>query len=147
MEYDVDSEVLNYGFIKLALMTGTDLVPQWNFGEVTTYHNGSFLKALRMRLAPRGVPGILPFGCWWCPLMPRRVPLLSVFGKRVDIPHIPNPTREEVREHAARYCDALRELYDEYKFAYYSPEDAKTRSLVIFNEPKKATSGGGHKGG
>ena len=24
---------LNYGFVKLALMPGTDLVPQWNFGE------------------------------------------------------------------------------------------------------------------
>ena len=56
-------------------------------------------------------------------------------------PKNPNQTLHRKKE------DPVRTLHAQENSRYYSPEDAKTRSLVIFNEPKKATSGGGHKGG
>jgi hypothetical protein len=138
MKYDEDTEHLGFGIVKIALANGYDLVPCWHFGETTTYYNFQVGMKFRMMLNKYGIPGIMPFGRWWAPLMPRSTPLLSVHGAPVTMPRIESPTKEDVEEHAQRYCDALKALYEKYKYAYFPSEIAKDRHLRIVNEPSNS---------
>jgi 2-acylglycerol O-acyltransferase 2 len=138
MKYDEDTEHIGFGIVKIALANGYDLVPVWHFGETTTYYNFQVGMKYRMALNKYGIPGIMPFGRWWFPLLPRRGPLMSVHGTPIKMPKIENPTKADVEEHAQRYCDGLKALYEKYKYAYFPQDIAKDRHLRIVNEPKDA---------
>jgi hypothetical protein len=138
MKYDEDTEHLGFGIVKIALASGYDIVPCWHFGETATYRNVQVGMKFRLMLSKYGIPGIMPSGCWWAPLLPRSTPLLSVYGAPIKMPRIDKPTKADVEEHAQRYCDGLKELYEKYKYAYFPPEIAKNRHLRIVNEPKNA---------
>jgi hypothetical protein len=139
MKYDEDTEYLGFGIVKIALANGYDLIPVWHFGETSTFYNFQVGMKFRMMLSKYGIPGIMPFGRCWAPLLPRSTPLMSVHGAPIKMPRIENPTKADVEEHAQRYCEGLKELYEKYKYAYFPAEIAKDRHLRIVNEPKTTT--------
>eukprot|EP01004_Peranema_trichophorum_P006664 NODE_547_length_2609_cov_42.572405_g470_i0.p1 GENE.NODE_547_length_2609_cov_42.572405_g470_i0~~NODE_547_length_2609_cov_42.572405_g470_i0.p1 ORF type:complete len:832 (+),score=161.02 NODE_547_length_2609_cov_42.572405_g470_i0:208-2496(+) len=103
------------GFIRLALTYGADLVPMYCFGETqvldivrVTPIQQWFRK--KMKFAYPHVP----YGRWYMPL-PNRVPVTLVVGDPIPVPHIPNPTKEDVDQLHKKYFDTVRELFESHK--------------------------------
>lgn len=114
------------GFIKLALEVGnTDLVPVMAFGENDLYQQVNSSKSSRLYKLQSLVKNALGFTL---PLMhargvfnydvgiiPYRRPINVVVGKPIPIPHIPNPSADQVNRYQIQYMTELKELYDKYK--------------------------------
>lgn len=103
------------GFVRLALQEGASLVPVYMFGQSHLLDvlpgAGSYLEALSRRLR---VSLMFFFGSYYFPL-PRARPLTAVVGTPIPCPRIPQPTQEQVLDYHARFCRALRQLFDENK--------------------------------
>ena len=122
------------GFIKLALQHGFNVVPTYSFGENQTYSNVQGLWKFRLWLNSLSVPGIVVFGSWLFPLLPKRHPkgLTVVVGEPLVLPTISDPTRDEVKLWHDKYMASLVRLFEEHKEAYYGPEIAKTAKLELW---------------
>ena len=103
------------GFVKYALTYGYSLTPVYCFGENKTYSNIQGAWRLRFWLNSLGFPAIVPFGKWWCPLLPKSGRMHVVVGKALVLPTIESPTKDQVAEHHGRYIAALTDLYDRNK--------------------------------
>lgn len=99
------------GFVKYALRHGYDLVPCYNFGESDLFSNVQGMWRRRFALNSLDIPAVLPWGVPLLPALPRRRALVMAIGQPVYMPHIENPTKEEVERHHARYVMALKKLY------------------------------------
>ncbi|KXS11271.1 diacylglycerol acyltransferase [Gonapodya prolifera JEL478] len=111
-----------HGFVRLALETGTPLVPVYAFGETSLLYVNTppwlekFYAWFRKRFS--WVPLFLstsgddpwPFGWAF-----REVPVRVVVGQPLQLPHIPSPTSADVSAWHARYVDSLVSLYNTYK--------------------------------
>ena len=101
------------GFIKLALEYGYTIYPCYTFGESLLYYTysneklGLFLNKFKMPgVIPYTKTGVLPID---------DVRLITVIGKGIKIPIIPNPTQEHVNQYHKLYVDSLIAMYDKYK--------------------------------
>lgn len=104
------------GFVKYALRYGYDLVPVYTIGESDLAANVQGGWGWRFFLNNLGIPAVLPWGCAWLPLFPRRgVELVTAVGPAVKMPKIERPTNEEVSEHHARYVKEVQKLYERMK--------------------------------
>lgn len=114
------------GFVKLALKTGTDLVPVYMFGNTTVL---SVLTNWPLPAISRTAGVTLTFfwGRFGLP-MPKKVRLTYARGRPLGLPHITNPTQEDVDKWHAEYCKQLVALFDKYKG---SNSDYKHKTLVI----------------
>ncbi|CAJ1342943.1 unnamed protein product [Effrenium voratum] len=119
------------GFVKLALQTGTSLVPVFSFGETDLFGVFASSRFRRMQLWLQkqmgfGIPfffgraltgGVLHrvFGLSRG-VMPLRMPVQSVVGRpiHVDKP-VPKPTQEQIDELHQRYVEELQKVYNEWK--------------------------------
>ncbi|CAE8683601.1 unnamed protein product, partial [Polarella glacialis] len=101
------------GFVKYALRHGYDLVPCYAVGEADMFRNPQGLWKFRFWLNELSIPAVAPLGFPFFPLLPRRVPVSVVIGNPVKLPRIANPTDADVKEHHARYVEALQKLYKE----------------------------------
>lgn len=108
------------GFVKMALETGSALVPVYAFGETDTYEARSiadsptfFQWAHRIK---RITGFMIPMICGRGPLklVPLRRPIYVVIGAPIDIPKIPNPSGEDIDLYHQKYIEALQSLYHEY---------------------------------
>lgn len=122
------------GFIKLALKHGYNVVPVYTFGENKTYWNAQGLWKLRLWLNSLNVPGIVVFGSWLVPLLPKRHPngIKIVVGDTIVLPTIADPTREDVQLWHGKYIASLVRLFEDHKEEYYGPEIAKTTKLELW---------------
>ncbi|KAG3180208.1 hypothetical protein PC128_g15655 [Phytophthora cactorum] len=108
-----------FGFIKMALQYGYKVHPVYTFGEEYAYHAFSSLLKLRLKLNEFKLPGVVFFGRFDCCYLPRAdVDLITVVGKPLAVPHIENPTKEEVKKYHDEYIGALQKLFDRYKGVY-----------------------------
>jgi uncharacterized membrane protein YhdT len=115
------------GFIKLALQTGSYVVPTLSFGENEIYSTvpspkGSLMWKLNrftMNFFGFSLPIVLGRFLF---LLPNPYPLVTIVGKPLEIPNPPQsnyiPERELIAEWHAKYCDAIQSLYDRYKDIY-----------------------------
>lgn len=101
------------GFVKLALRHNAKLVPVYYFGNTTCLSalNSGPLAAISRKF---GVSLTLFWGRWFLPL-PRPVKLVYVRGRPIDLPHIPEPTKDDIDKWHRVYCAKLLELFDAYK--------------------------------
>ena len=107
------------GFVKLALETGSNLVPVYFFGERQAYklNDGPALAVSRLlkKLFGLGIP--LPHGRYHT-LQPYAVPITIVIGKPiVVVKAVPSPEEEAVDALHAEFVKQLHALYDEHKEA------------------------------
>lgn len=98
------------GFLKVALREGVDVVPAYFFG------NTSVLSVLRhgplASLSRRAGTALTIFwGKGGLPI-PRDHMLLYARGRPLGLPHIPEPTKEDVDKYHALYVKEVRRLYD-----------------------------------
>ena len=114
------------GFIKLALKNGADVVPVYLFGNTTCL---SALKAGPLAALSRklGVSLTIFWGRWWLPV-PRPTKMVYARGKPLGLPHIPNPSQDDINHWHQLYCNKLQALFENYK--QFNPDYAD-KILVI----------------
>jgi len=114
------------GFIKLALRSGADVVPVYMFGNTTVLSVLAWgpLASLSRSL---GMSVTFFWGRFGLP-MPNPVHMTYVRGRPLGMPHIENPSAEDVEKWHAVYCQKLTELFDNYKGR--NP-DYKHKKLII----------------
>jgi len=117
------------GFIKVAIRTGANLVPVYNFGENKMYHQvpnprGSLLRCVQSKIkkvfrvatplfSGRGFLNDY-FG-----LLPMRVPITTVVGAPIRIKQqMDDPSDEEIDELHQQYVEALVDLFETHKADY-----------------------------
>ncbi|TPX52300.1 hypothetical protein CcCBS67573_g09902 [Chytriomyces confervae] len=109
------------GFVKMAMTTGTSLVPVITFGE-NDYVNRidtPFTRTLA-KMTQRVAHFVFPvFEGRWGTAFPRRSRLTTVVGEPLHTELIENPTDEEVTAFHAKYLACLQGLYDQYKDVYF----------------------------
>eukprot|EP00919_Chromeraceae_sp_WS-2016_P061766 GHVR01146392.1.p1 GENE.GHVR01146392.1~~GHVR01146392.1.p1 ORF type:complete len:226 (+),score=-0.08 GHVR01146392.1:382-1059(+) len=106
------------GFIKYALQYGYRIVPCFTFGDFRCYWNAQGQWPFRLWLNSIGIPAVLFWGCWWCPLLPKQPPngIHVVFGKPIPAREpIANPSQEEIDKMHAEYIEAIVGLYERHK--------------------------------
>ena len=128
-----------YGFVKMALKTGSHLVPVFTFGESEVYPDDvcryasevdsstkmkreffkNFLKiSFWQRIAYETYINIM-FGLKTLIVVWKRIPLNTVVGKPIEINNIvENPSDEQVKELHQIYMTELEKLFHEYKSKY-----------------------------
>lgn len=99
------------GFVKVALREGVDIVPVYLFGNtsVLSVLKTGFLASLSRKMQ---VSLTYFWGKWYLPI-PRDEKLMYVRGKPLGLPHIPEPTDEDVNKWHAKYCSEVARLYNE----------------------------------
>ncbi len=110
------------GFVRLALASrGAHLVPVFSFGENEVYHamanpEGSLLRRAQ-ELCRRFFGFTFPVFCGrlWMPLMPLQRPLHCFVGAPIVLPHVPDPSKEDIYKWHGVYMDALRALFEKHK--------------------------------
>ncbi|TYZ57043.1 hypothetical protein PybrP1_000011 [[Pythium] brassicae (nom. inval.)] len=117
------------GIIRLALSTGTAVVPVFTFGETDLFYQvpnpaGSRLRRVQdaflawFRVSP---PLVVGRGILGCPagILPYAVPLHVVTGTPIPVPHIPAPSSADVAKYQEIYRRALEKLYADHAQRYY----------------------------
>ncbi|KAL3937644.1 MAG: hypothetical protein SGBAC_007296 [Bacillariaceae sp.] len=119
------------GLIKLAIRTGSDLVPCYLFGntKLLSCWAGEGIPKGRQVLEyisrKVGFALILIFGRFGLPV-PRRIPVLGVMGKPIPTHHIQceEPSPEQIKEVQDKLLDEMQDIFDRYK-GLYGWEDKK----------------------
>ena len=107
------------GFVKYALQYGYTLRPCYTFGEELTYRTFNFFEGFRMKLADRNIPPVLFIGNIFAPLMPlNNINLVTVCGEPLVLPHIINPSKQDIDEWHGKYVSSLQDLFDKHKATY-----------------------------
>ena len=111
------------GFVKMALTTGTPLVPSFTFGENKIYTKldnpeGSWIRRFQdwaqnlFGFAPVLFLGRGIFN-YNVGILPHRKPLTVVVGSPIKVEKILNPTRGDIESLHRKYVEALTALYNE----------------------------------
>jgi hypothetical protein len=108
-ERDV-ADVSSRGAIRLALLHGYAIRIAFAFGECKTAHNLQGAWRLRMWLAKRGVPAVVP----WLVVFGKS-PVRLVVSRALALPRIASPTACDVERWHGAYVAALRELHAAHK--------------------------------
>ncbi|KAL1407678.1 diacylglycerol O-acyltransferase 1 [Vanrija albida] len=127
-----------FGFIKVAIREGANLVPVFSFGENDIYEQlanekGSTVFKLQkqfQRVFGFTLPlfhgrGIFNYNYG---LMPYRHPIVSVIGRPVDVEQCDDPSPEMVQKVHQQYIDELVRIWDKYKDIYAKH---RTRELTL----------------
>lgn len=127
------------GFCRIALKTGSPIVPVINFGEVDLFDQPANPPGSRLRRFQEWVKsttGIAPvafvgrgFFQYSYGLIPRRKPINTVVGSPVEVEKIENPTQEQIDELHKRFCIALEDMFESHKSKYI--ENSENVKLVI----------------
>lgn len=121
------------GFVKIALRTGSSLVPVFSFGELDLYDQVPNPPGSRLRYWQemfKRITGVAPivvngrgifqysFG-----FVPRRRPLNTVVGAPIKTEKRPNPTPQEIDELHTKFCQELNNLFEKHKRKYIPDAD------------------------
>ncbi|KAK1922597.1 diacylglycerol acyltransferase [Papiliotrema laurentii] len=117
-----------FGFIKMAIKEGADLVPVFSFGENDVSRQmankpGSVLYKIQkkfQKIFGFTLPlfygrGIFNYNIG---LMPFRHPIVSVFGRPIRVEKDTKPSDQKVQELHEEYIEELMRIWDKYKDVY-----------------------------
>ncbi|CAJ1938036.1 unnamed protein product [Cylindrotheca closterium] len=113
------------GLIKLAIRTGSDLVPCYLFGNTKLLScwagegipkGREILEYISRKV---GFALILIFGRFGLPV-PRRIPVMGIMGKPIPTHHMKceEPTPEQIKEVQDKLIDEMQGIFDRYKGLY-----------------------------
>jgi hypothetical protein len=110
------------GMIKLAIKTGANLVPVYEFGNTHALSmwagEGIGARGLLERISRKvGFALIIIYGRFGLPI-PYRVPILGVMGKPIKCEKCDDPTSEQIFEIQAILLKEMQELFERYKDLY-----------------------------
>ena len=108
------------GFVKLAMQQGVPIIPVFSFGLAGTF-DCWLPRAQWMKDFGRKI-GFLPlvfFGLWGLPYSPGKpVDYTLVVGEPIKLPHLADPSLEEIHKYHAQYVHALETIFHTYKGRY-----------------------------
>ena len=107
-------DVTSRGAIRLALLHGYAIRVAFAFGERKTAHNLQGGWGLRMWLAKRGVPAVVP---WF--VVFGKSPVRLVVSRTLELPLVTSPTERDVEQWHSAYVSRLCELHTAHK----APDD------------------------
>ena len=104
------------GIFKMALETGTPIVPMLSFGEHSLFSLVPINPAIQAWLEPYDIciciPTLHSISKWIGMLYnPLKNPIMSVVGKPISVVQIDNPTEKDISDLRHKYIDALKELF------------------------------------
>ena len=110
------------GFIKYAMRYGYLVRPCYVFGEEKTYWVINSFERFRMFLAKYKIPNMVATGkyLWFMP--DDNIDFAIVCGESIGLPHIPNPTNEDVLKWHDIYIMNLTALFNDNKCKHGYPE-------------------------
>lgn len=121
------------GFAKIAIQTGTSIVPVFSFNEVEVFDQPSNEPGTKLRKFQdffKKWTGVAPaffmgrgFFQYSFGLIPRRHPITTVVGAPIETVKNPSPTIEEVDELHAKFIQALTKLFEDHKEKYLKNPD------------------------
>lgn len=116
------------GFCRIALKTGTAIVPVINFGELDLFDQPANPPGSRLRRFQEWVKattGIAPaafvgrgFFQYNYGLIPRRKPINTIIGTPLEVQKVDDPSKDEIEQLHQRFCIALEELFEKHKTKY-----------------------------
>ncbi|XP_065225551.1 diacylglycerol O-acyltransferase 2-like isoform X2 [Planococcus citri] len=119
------------GFVRMALTTGSSLVPVFSFGETFLYEEPSsnLYRFLREKLRASFDPEFFLFSgpCTLghlFGLLPYQRQVTTVVGKPIPVPKVEEPTKELVDKYHKIFVQELVHLFEKYKVKY-DPEGEK----------------------
>ncbi|XP_018783110.1 PREDICTED: 2-acylglycerol O-acyltransferase 2-like [Bactrocera latifrons] len=127
------------GFVKLAIRTGSPIVPTFSFGEVEIFDQvnnppNSWLR--RFQTLTKRLTGISPlivlgrgFFQYTFGFLPQRKHIVQVVGKPIEVERNDIPDPEYVDKIHQQVIDQLKEMFEKYKEKYI--ENGKSVNLVI----------------
>ncbi|KAH0478274.1 MAG: uncharacterized protein KVP18_002254 [Porospora cf. gigantea A] len=110
------------GFLKLALTYGYRVVPVFNFGERFTFWNVQGAWRLRLWLNKFNIPGVLPAGRWFLPILPVLDMSHLVFGDPIDLTQYREPL--DVDGAHELYVSEVERLYKAHALKFYGKVSA-----------------------
>jgi len=125
------------GFVKLALETGSHLVPVFGFGQndvfsrqpkisfLQSYHTGCSKWEKWIKIFIKGCL-VAPFARFF--IMPDPRPITVVVGSPISVERTEKPSEEQINELHSEYVRKLKELFDKHRDACGVPRDTE---LVI----------------
>lgn len=126
------------GFVKIAVQTGTALVPVLSFGENQTYNQVFSMNLRRIQQKMQTVMGFsLPlFYTSWGRggVLPNRVPLNTVVGGAVEVTQCDEKDprfHEVVLDTHRRYLEAIRVLHAKYAPIYGNARDQELEFMSV----------------
>nr|XP_018259311.1 2-acylglycerol O-acyltransferase 2 [Kwoniella dejecticola CBS 10117]OBR81469.1 2-acylglycerol O-acyltransferase 2 [Kwoniella dejecticola CBS 10117] len=127
-----------FGFIKMAIREGADLVPVFSFGENDIYEQlanakGSWVYKIQKNFQKMfGFTLPLFYGRglfnYNYGLMPFRHPIVSIVGKPIQVKKDAHPSDEYVQEMQQQYIEELMRIWDRYKDLYAR---GRTKELTL----------------
>lgn len=106
------------GYVKLALTTGTPIVPFYVFGNTVTFYSfmdpWGILQGISRRLR---VAITIGWGRFGLPI-PIRVPIAIIMGEPILVEKNDNPSFAEIEELKQTAINAVQDLFDKHKAAY-----------------------------
>jgi len=115
------------GFIRIALQTGTPLVPVFSFGETNSYSHVSsgWCRWLEEKLyTAYGVPLVIISGRGFLQkffgLLPKQTNITTVVGKPIPLPKIDDPEEQDIQKYHSIFVSNLQDLFDKHKQKYDS---------------------------
>jgi len=101
------------GFIKFGLKYGYSVYPIYTIGETNMMNSISYEK-LGIILNKIKMPGTLPYSKKW--MLPNNdEELITIVGKRMDLPMIKTPKQEDIDKFHDMYVENLKRVYAKYK--------------------------------
>eukprot|EP01126_Amoeba_proteus_P055724 TRINITY_DN6937_c0_g1_i2.p2 TRINITY_DN6937_c0_g1~~TRINITY_DN6937_c0_g1_i2.p2 ORF type:complete len:134 (-),score=23.31 TRINITY_DN6937_c0_g1_i2:113-514(-) len=119
---DHNQEIVFYktrkGFSKVALVTGTPVVPMYLFGVTSMFSTLTDPFGIMEFISRKsGIPLLLfwgRFGLW----LPTRAPQTIVVGKPIPVKKNPNPSPEEIEELHEKIMSETLRLFETHKRSY-----------------------------
>ncbi|GMH73419.1 hypothetical protein TL16_g06183 [Triparma laevis f. inornata] len=111
------------GFIKLALTTGSDILPLYLLGNT---HSLTVVKSGPLAAISRKMGVSITYFWGWKNLpIPRPDKLVYVRGRLLGMPKIEEPTQKDIDFWHKRYCDEVERIFETYKGACPGYENKK----------------------
>ncbi|XP_037712931.1 2-acylglycerol O-acyltransferase 2-A-like [Drosophila subpulchrella] len=127
------------GFVKMAIRTGSSIVPSLSFGEVDIFDQvanppDSALRRFQNVVKKiTGISPLLPKGRgifnYNYGILPHRRRIVQVVGSPIDVIKSDNPDADYVDKIHAQVIEALENMFEQYKEEYIS--DSKQNKLII----------------
>jgi 1-acyl-sn-glycerol-3-phosphate acyltransferase len=121
------------GFVRMALQTGSCLVPVFSFGENDLFFTmpaaeNSLTRKIQDKLKKWSNFG---FPMFWgrgvfnysYGMLPHRRPIHTVIGKPIEVTKIEEPSTEQIDRLHAIYIEELVKLFDEHKVHYLADKN------------------------
>ncbi|GAB5372364.1 hypothetical protein AAMO2058_001658800 [Amorphochlora amoebiformis] len=103
-----------FGYIKVAVESGVDIVPVYHFGNSMTLNvlgRSDFIRYLSRKLKASLV---LPYGKWGLPI-PFRQQIVTVVGEAIPVVKCVNPSKELIRYYQRKIERSIRKLYYDHR--------------------------------